>query len=87
MTKKVKCEAGEYICSVCNGNSYGKPNKNNQAFPCYNCNGTGKVDWVRHLMPKNLIMVLPKIRQTWPKLIAEEICSIQPMKFPSNEEK
>jgi len=82
----MKLEPGEYVCSVCNGNSYGKPNRNKRAFPCYNCDGTGKVDWITNAMPKSFMFVLPKIRHVFPKLIAEQLCSVQPMKSPFKEE-
>jgi len=91
--KDVKLEAGEYICKKCDGTGRQDVTINQQAFPCWTCDGAGKVDWVTHVMgPRDPIKVMfdkfriPQIRHAYPKLIAEELCSVQPVEFKAKNE-
>ena len=78
----MKLEPGEVICPDCSG---GK-----EIWFCPRCLGTGKLDWLEMCMGKSVDWVkmskrpytsitLPIVRHMYPKLIAEEIVSIQPI--------
>ena len=83
----MKLEPGEYVCDNCEGTGKLPVNINRQSFPCWRCGGDGKIDWVTNAMhedPTTRIyrsLRIPKIRRAFPKLLAEELCSVQPVDF------
>ena len=91
----MKLEEGEVLCPEC----YGKgsiPTKKVRGeivtdCLCRKCYGTGKLDWVEVCMGKSIGKVLynsitlPLIRHIYPKLIAKELVSIQPINEVKNE--
>lgn len=80
MSEKIKLEAWEVICDNCNGS---KPTRRDGIINvCTKCWGAGKLDWVEVCTGKqmpNYVFNLPRLRKTYPKLIAGEILSVQPM--------
>jgi hypothetical protein len=80
---------GEEICPACKGEGKGDYNKTEDFFDffCFRCNGTGKIDWVQKAMgpqkrnPYDKI-TLPILRKTYPKLLAEDLCPVQPLEMP-----
>ena len=77
----MKLEPGEVICPVCKGES--------KIF-CFKCGGTGKIDWIDLCMNRNIFgtftITLPKIRKMYPKLIAKELVSVQPIDWGEKNE-
>jgi hypothetical protein len=55
-------------------------------YICPKCHGNGKLDWIEKICgkPKNPYynFKLPMLRKTYPKLIASELVSVQPMDKP-----
>ena len=73
---------GEVICPKCNGGSYSKSYKGY----CNKCNNTGKVFWIDTLVHTQHSsfwfgdsIVVPIIRTVYPKLVASELVSVQPL--------
>ena len=98
----MKLEPGEVICPVCKGSGklVGNNPKNFKpktfTFPCNKCLGTGKLDWIEMCMGKKDILIwgqvsttmtLPKIRNMYPKLIAKELVSVQPIDWSEKNER
>ena len=81
----MKLEEGEVICDKCNGDvkSY------NESFTvCTKCWGTGKLDWIDLCVGKKApdgIFNLPKLKKVYPKLMAKDLVSIQPMILDDNK--
>jgi hypothetical protein len=80
----VKLEEGEILCPECKGDN---------TWFCFRCGGTGKLDWVELCMKKNgaaiwgqQTLTLPKIRKMYPKLIAKDLVSVQPMNWGEKDE-
>ncbi len=86
MSRKKFLKEGEVICDKCRGDSI--ISGPFASSICSKCWGTGKLDWIELCTGKKMpdsLFALPKIRTMYPKLIAEEIISIQPMqgiKYP-----
>jgi len=79
MKEDIKLEEGELICDNCYGDAF--KNDGSSVTFCMKCWGTGKLDWVDLCVGKKMphsIFALPKIRQVYPKLLANELISIQP---------
>lgn len=77
----IKLEEGEVICDSCYGDT--PKNYNDSITVCTKCWGTGKLDWIDICVGKKTpdhILQLPKIRKVYPKLLASELISIQPMR-------
>ncbi len=79
-------EEGEVICNKCEGGGSwpGKFLELEQATwsICPKCQGVGKLDWVERVTgkPRNpYLFTLPITRKIYPKLIASELVSVQPM--------
>lgn len=77
----MKLKLGEVLCPDC---------KDNHTWFCFRCGGTGKIDWVDLCMGKKTIwaslgknpcstITLPIMRKMYPKLIAKELVSVQPI--------
>ena len=85
MSEKKFLKEGEVICDSCHGDtkSYGE-----SITVCTKCWGTGKLDWIDLCVGKKTpdsVFYMPKIRKVYPKLIAKDLISIQPMqgiKYP-----
>lgn len=76
---------GEVICNKCEGGG-SWPQKflelENPAWVrCPKCQGCGKLDWIEAVVgkPKTIWFNIPKTRKQYPKLLASEIVSVQPM--------
>lgn len=84
---------GEEICPNCKGTGKNRKDETEFTFSfiCFRCRGAGKVDWItramgqRELSPYDLVQI-PLIRHHYPKLIAESIVGVQPMKGPMKDE-
>jgi len=72
----MKLKEGEIKCPECDGTGIDKK----QLF-CFKCYGDGKLDWIETVVgKKDPYVVLPKILNgEYPKLIAKDILSVQPM--------
>jgi hypothetical protein len=82
----MKLKPGEVICPECKGDD---------TWFCFRCAGTGKIDWVELCMKRNrtliwgqktLNMTLPLIRSMYPKLIAKDLVSVQPINWGEKDE-
>lgn len=83
----MKLEEGEILCPECKGDN---------TWFCFRCGGTGKIDWVDLCMDRNKTTIfgqnpykaitLPAIRQMYPKLIAKELVSVQPINWGEKDE-
>jgi hypothetical protein len=75
----IELKEGEVICDNCHGvtKQYGE-----SLTVCKKCWGTGKLDWVDLCFGKKNpgIIYMSIIKQTYPKLITNELLSIQPMR-------
>lgn len=85
-----------YKCRTCRGT--GKRYKVCERGPktiykpikCNHCGGSGYVDWIDNIkfnedggfFTGEWEVELPRIRSVWPKLIAEDLISVQPMVDP-----
>ncbi len=85
---------GEQFCKVCHGEGMVKARKgvefkNRELLVCHACYGTGKLDWVEKVVGKksNLFITLPLIRKMYPRLIAQDILSVQPAEGLNEKEK
>lgn len=84
---------GEVICPDCKGTGNKRKGQTEVTFSfiCFRCRGAGKLDWVtramapRPLLPYDSIQI-PLVRHHYPKLIAEELFSVQPMEGPTKDE-
>jgi hypothetical protein len=87
-------EEGEVICNKCEGggtwpqlfmDEYNDDSA--QYYICPKCHGNGKLDWIEKICgkPKNPYynFTLPLVRKIYPKLIASELVSVQPMDKPT----
>ena len=90
MKDKPYLEAGEVICDNCNGD--GKLSITLGSITvCTKCWGTGKLDWIEvctgKMIPEHIFRI-PLVRKVYPKLLAKELISVQPIewKSESNEE-
>jgi len=78
-------EEGEVICNKCEGGGSWPQlfleETKAAYYRCPKCHGDGKLDWVYAVTgkPATLWFNMPKIRKTFPKLIASEIVGVQPM--------
>lgn len=80
-------EEGELICNKCEGGgSWPRlflEEEQAQYYRCPKCYGSGIVDWIEQICgkPKNPYynFKLPLLRKTYPKLIASELVSVQPV--------
>jgi hypothetical protein len=81
---------GEVVCPECNGsggqiNYIGDPRDLKVVSKvCLKCLGEGKLDWVELVVGKKVYnpynsIVIPLLRAHYPKLIAKELISIQPI--------
>ena len=84
---------GEVICNKCKGTGSTSPANSRESIyyqVCYKCHGRGKLDWVEMIVGKKVDpwkdIEVPVFRKIYPKLISEELCSIQPMDKPKNVE-
>lgn len=77
---------GEVLCPECEGSgSHPKDLEKESMYfnRCMRCLGEGKLDWVEAAMQKREpAIILPKLRTTWPKLLAKDLLSVQPMDKP-----
>ena len=81
---------GEVICNKCEGGGSWPQLflKEEQAryYRCPKCRGYGKLDWIYNVtgVPADPgdIFILPQLRKFYPKLIASELVSVQPMGKP-----
>jgi hypothetical protein len=81
---------GEVICNKCEGGgSWPRLFLNEdqaQYYRCPKCRGAGKLDWIYNVtgVPASPydIFSFPKVRKTYPQLIASELVSVQPMGKP-----
>lgn len=89
ITTDLDLEKGEVICNKCDGGgSY--PQKflelENPAWVrCPKCQGDGKLDWIHAATGKpipSIFLRIPQVRHLYPKLIANELVSVQPMVKP-----
>ena len=85
----VEMKPGEELCPECKGtgNRRKTEEKSSLHFFCFRCNGTGKIDWVQKAMGPQSVnpydnMNIPLVRHHYPKLLAEELVSVQPMGKP-----
>ncbi len=98
----MKLEPGELICDKCEGGgSYPKKfaKLEDPYFSCCpKCLGTGKLDWIEMCMGRAINFVtmgnnpcstitLPKVRSMYPKLMAKELVSVQPINWDEKNEK
>ena len=90
-------EEGELICNKCEGGGtwpqlFMDEHNNDAAnyYICPKCHGAGKLDWIERIVGKAKApywnFILPKLRKMYPKLIASEIVSVQPMGKPIAKE-
>jgi len=85
MKKDIKLKGTEVICYNCHGNT---PAFGESLAVCMVCWGTGKLDWIDLCVGKkrpSVIDSMPILRKTYPKLIAKELISIQPVKLDDNK--
>lgn len=80
----MKLEPGEVICPECKGD--------NNWF-CFRCGGTGKIDWVDLCMKRDKVVIrdqqpitLPLLTKMYPKLLAKELVSVQPIDWSEKDE-
>jgi len=81
----IKLEEGEVICDNCNGHT---KNFGESITVCTKCWGTGKLDWIDLCVGKKApgdIFNLPKLRSVYPKLVLNELVSVQPMILDDNK--
>lgn len=82
---KSDLKEGEVICNKCEGGGSWPQlfMKKEQAayYRCPKCYGSGKLDWIENITGKPDIYYfsMPKLRKSYPKLIASEIIGVQPM--------
>ena len=80
----MKLKPGYVLCPKCEGKA--------DTF-CFKCLGKGQIDWIQYAMGYDLIenpykaIELPLLRQMYPRLIAKDLVSVQPMEFPNEKEK
>lgn len=85
---KIDLEAGEELCPRCRGMKIcSDPNSSEGIVQCPTCFGAGKLDWIERVIGKrdpflSLSVQLPLTIHKYPKLIAKEIVSVQPMDHP-----
>jgi hypothetical protein len=84
---------GEVICNKCKGTGSTSPANSRESIyyqVCYKCHGRGKLDWVEMIVGKKVDpwkgIGVPLFRKMYPKLIAQELFSVQPMDKPKNVE-
>lgn len=78
-----------YICESCNGTGKVQvkgmsSDGSTTVMTCYDCNGEGKLNWIENVLGKSdddpyKMIVMPVIREWYPKLIAQDLVSVQPM--------
>ena len=82
---------GEVICNKCEGGGSWPPKFLDITSPswvrCPKCHGDGKLDWIYNATGKPKInpydnIAMPTLRQSYPKLLASELISVQPMDKP-----
>ena len=70
----------KFECYNCNGSGKLPAFDTFPEIDCYLCSGTGKLDWLDYIIPPDPdLLVLPGIKEFFPKLIAKELVSVQPM--------
>lgn len=87
--KEEKLIEGEHKCTSCDGTGYS--NINDKSSLCSTCFGSGKLTWTEKIVgKKNPLeniegfknLTLPLLRSVFPKLVASDIVSVQPMEKP-----
>lgn len=75
-----KLNSGEELCHKCKGSGL----QGKLEF-CNICLGSGKLDWVENMTGKQLVTILndadsiSRIKEMYPKLVAEALLSVQPI--------
>ncbi len=86
MKNKPYLKEGEVICDKCNGDT--TSTSLGSISICTKCWCSGKLDWIEvctgKVIPKHITQI-PKLRKMYPKLITQEIISIQPMTYKNPE--
>lgn len=86
----MKLEEGEVICPKCEGGGSFPKKFAKLEDPyyrcCHKCLGAGKLDWIELCVGKKISiyrgqMTIPEVRKKYPKLIAKELVSVQPVSW------
>ena len=90
---QIDLEAGEELCPRCRGMKIcSDPNSTEGIVQCPTCFGAGKLDWIERVMGKKdpflglTSMAMNTVRVSFPKLIAKELVSVQPMDKPNPQD-
>ena len=92
----MELEEGEIICDKCRGSGNEATFENKPDYRVYSlcdkCKGKGKLDWIEVIVGKKqynsyiITNIIPKIRHKYPKLIASDLLTIQPLVGVFDEE-
>jgi hypothetical protein len=83
---------GEVICNKCEGGGSWPQlfleEEDARFYRCPKCYGEGKLDWIYAVTgkpPEPFWFQIPRIRNVYPKLIASEIISVQPIQSSASK--